>query len=59
MKKSLSAILVALLSSLGAKALASNIEVKNFKSHIVTTDGSGPGGNGVVRNAKSTVKSAD
>lgn len=56
MKKSLSAVLVLVLTSIGAKSFASEVSLKLSKSSIiVATDGSGPGGNGTVRNAKSKV----
>ena len=50
MKKSLSAILVIVLSLLGAKAFAAKVDVKLSKVKMETQDGTDPGGNGTTKN---------
>ena len=50
MKKSLSAILVVLISMLVSKNFFSKIEMKISKGSIKTEDGGHPGDNGRVRN---------
>ena len=59
MKKSLSAILVIILSFLGANAYASSLEIKNLKSKISNDDSTQPGGNGLSPNGVKKSKGSE
>lgn len=51
MKQTLNAILIMLLSLVGAKGFAASIQLNQVSKITMTTnDGTGPGGNGSVKN---------
>ena len=51
MKKTLYALVVLVLSMSGAKSFASTLEIKQISKVIIDSeDGTGPGGNGSVKN---------
>ena len=50
MKKSLSALLVIVLSMIGAKAMAAKLDLNLNNIKMESQDGTDPGGNGTTKN---------
>ncbi len=56
MKKSLSALLVIVLSMIGAKAMAAKVDVNVNRVKMDTSDGTDPGWNGSTKNGATKSK---